>query len=196
VYDEFEFWRELKETLCMRFADRLDRIPEGMTEKEWDDDWVRRIADAYSRLGGHQSTLDRLEYNMLLHISPERHPTIDNRARKYKRTGIGNMMVDLGDKSLAGQIDFSHPNVRQALANYYYENCQHISGYLFKGRMLRLVLEDLFDKRLPSGGTAAVSTVDDRMREMVGFSRHSRTEWRFDGQNLRYKEVQIAFLGK
>jgi hypothetical protein len=195
VYKDYCWWKRLKDKIGVHFSDTLDRRVPSIEERVWKQDWTRRMQTAYARLPEYIDALRNIDYSMLLHISPERYPDVDQRARRYQRKGIGNMLIDLGGKERHEQIEAASSDVNSGMGRYYDANKQRITGHLFRGRMLQLVLEKMFREQLPNGGTIALTTTSERARELLRFCDIKEDKGgMFDRQTLVYKGVNMVLL--
>lgn len=177
IYDEYRMWCDIKESLGLDFEGALDdKALEPMTIglREM---FVSRFRGLCEQPGpGHA---------MLLYISREEEPEKrKDRNWKYKHVGTRNMVIDFGHggafSCLGGQRQEA-----DALERFYDENRHDMRVWLFKGGILRQMLERILPEQ---GSRVAVDTCGERVEELASFCRVR------DACTLNYRGVDMELV--
>ncbi len=178
--DEFIWWENLREQLGHILSAPLDH-PHFTTRKR-QDNFREKFVDIYS---GAYANLQNLHYDAFIHIDQERLSFKNGSSYGHKRIGIGNIMIDFGDRSIISSLDKDH-GLETQLRQLYVDNKNKMTAHLFKGKLLRPML----DRMLPAGGsTVAVDTCSDRVEELSRFC-----EMDDDPYTMKYQGVNLVFV--
>jgi hypothetical protein len=179
IYYEYQVWRGIKESIGLDFEGSLnDKALEPM-RIGLKQHFVRNFRNLCSSPGP--------QHRMLLYIGKEEEPEKrKDRNWKYKHVGTRNMIIDLGQGSSFGCLEGSKTPEEGQLESFYDENKQNMSVWLFRGGLLRQMLE----KILPDSGTIAVDTCRERIEELVSFCDIK------DRMTINYRGVDMVLVNK